>query len=554
MGRKKGRLILWAVTASLAGFLFGFDTIVINGAEKAFKLAWQLSDAIHGYAMGAALYGTVIGAMFGGIPAAKFGRRKTLISVGFLYFVSAVGSGLAVDLFGIKAVYVFMFARFIGGLGVGAATVASPMFISEIAPEKDRGKLAGMFQFNIVFGILVALASNALFGKLMEGNVHSWRWMLGIEAVPAFFYTIMTFILPESPRWLITHARRREEGVRIFSQINPDASEEDVEHLVKEIEESVTEKTMTEKFWTRRLRVPIMLAILVSVFNQFSGINIVFYYADRLLGLAGVENSLVAAISLGVTNLIFTFVGLWLIDRIGRRSLLAIGGVGYVISLGICAYAFLSTPTLKVVSAADDLRATAGRIQSAEKGEIFVSVEDMRSLRKTVEDQEGALVKLCREEWYKGIGVAVAEGEAVTNIDKMVIGKDATFAQIAEIAAVCRKEAGGLLGSTSMIVLVCLIAFIASHAVGQGSVIWVLISEIFPNDHRAAGTALGSATHWVCAAGMTTFFPIIAGMVETGYIFVFFCFCMCLQLLWIKFMVPETKGVTLEEIEKNWKL
>lgn len=540
---KRGHLILWAVTASLAGFLFGFDTIVISGAEQAFKLAWQLSNVVHGLAMGAALYGTVIGAMFGGIPAAKYGRKKTLITVGFLYFVSAVGSGIA------TGPWFFMVARFIGGLGVGAATVASPMFISEISPANNRGKLAGMFQFNIVFGILIALVSNALFGKWISGQI-AWRWMLGIEAVPAFIYTIMTFSLPESPRWLITHAKKREEGKEVFRLINPEASDDELEQLVKGVEETVEDKTRTARFWTSRLKVPIFLAIMVSVFNQFSGINIVFYFAPRLLGLAGIENPLLSSVALGVTNLIFTFLGLWLIDRLGRRSLLYIGSVGYILSLGICAYAFLSTPTLKVVSATKDLGDTVSKIEAADAGAIFVSDKDKAELVDTYEGQKAGLVELCGSEWYEGTKPIIT-AEPETDVEKMVIGSDATYGQVSEIASALKEESGGLLGATSMMVLVCLIGFIAAHAIGQGAVIWVLISEIFPNDHRAAGTALGSATHWVCAAGMTTLFPIVSGMVETGFIFGFFCFCMCLQLLWVKICVPETKGISLEDIEKK---
>lgn len=541
---KRGHLILWAVTASLAGFLFGFDTIVISGAEQAFKLEWQLPNWIHGLAMGAALYGTVIGAMFGGIPAARYGRKKTLITVGFLYFVSALGSAIAPE------PWTFMIARFIGGLGVGAATVASPMFISEISPANNRGKLAGMFQFNIVFGILIALVTNAVFGKWLPGDV-AWRWMLGIEAIPALAYTVMTFSLPESPRWLITHANKREEGAEIFRQINPKASDAEIEQLVKQVEETVADKVKTAKFWTARLKVPIFLAIMVSVFNQFSGINIVFYFAPRLLGLAGVENPLMSSVALGVTNLIFTFIGLWLIDRLGRRSLLYMGSVGYILSLGICAYAFLSTPTLKVVSAAKDLGDTVSTIQSAEDGKVFLAEADKAALLKNYDTQKAGLVELCASDWYRGTKPSVGVSGAPTDVQKMTIGSDATYVQVAEIAAACKKEAGGLLGGTSMMVLVCLIGFIAAHAVGQGAVIWVLISEIFPNDHRAAGTALGSATHWVCAAGMTTLFPIVSGAVETGFIFAFFCFCMCLQLLWVKFLVPETKGISLEEIEKK---
>jgi len=541
---KRGHLILWAVTASLAGFLFGFDTIVISGAEQDFKLAWQLPNWIHGLAMGAALYGTVLGAIFGGIPSAKYGRKKTLITVGFLYFVSAVGSGVAPD------PWTFMIARFIGGLGVGAATVASPMFISEISPPGNRGKLAGMFQFNIVFGILIALVSNALFGKLVAESV-AWRWMLGIEAIPALAYTLMTFSLPESPRWLITHAKQRLAGAEIFRLINPDASADEIESLVQEVEASVANVSGTEPFWTPRLRMPIFLAIMIAVFNQFSGINIVFYFAPRLLGLAGMGDPLLSSVALGVTNLVFTFLGLWLIDKLGRRSLLYIGSVGYILSLGVCAYAFLSEPTLKVVSAANDLADTAAAIQYEEQGKVFLSQKDKADLLENLQAQKAKLVELCDAAWYEGAKLTLSSPGTGTDVENLMIGPDATPSEVAKIAATCKHQASALVSTTSMIVLACLIGFIAAHAIGQGAVIWVFISEIFPNDHRSAGTSLGSATHWICAAGMTTLFPIVSGLVETGAIFAFFCFCMVLQLLWVKFFVPETKGISLEEIERK---
>jgi len=522
------RLIFWSVTAALAGFLFGFDTIVISGAERQIQNLWKLSGVVHGWAVGAALWGTVIGAIFGGIPAARFGRKKTLIWVGFLYFVSAVGSGVAQD------VVTFMIARFIGGLGVGASTVAAPMFISEISPARSRGKLAGMFQFNIVFGILVALVSNYfLKATLSEGL--AWRWMLGAEAIPAAIYTVMAFTLPESPRWLITHANKREQGAAIFRQINPELDDAAIEELVAEVEETRIGTEKTSKFLSRRLRIPILLAFLIAMFNQLSGINIVFYFAPRLLGLAGLQNDTLAAISLGVTNLIFTFVGLWLIDKIGRRSLLYIGSFGYILSLGFCAFAFLSNPAFEVVSASMDLSNSAGAVVKVDEGKTFFTEDDKAETREKYADAKTVLIEASQAKGYEG--------------DPVVISADATPAEVKDVADKTKTAAAEKLGFLSPLVLICLIGFIAAHAIGQGAVIWVFISEIFPNDHRAAGQALGSSTHWVFAAGMATLFPMIAAAVPTGYIFAFFCAMMCLQLLWVKVMVPETKGFTLEEMQ-----
>ncbi len=434
------KLFFWALTSALAGFLFGFDTVVISGAEQTIQTLWGLDSTLHGLAISMALWGTVLGSLVGGWPTEKLGRKKTLLSIGILYFVSAVGSAYAPE------VYSFMIARFIGGLGVGISTVAAPLYISEIAPPKDRGKLAGMFQFNIVFGILIAFLSNALLAGIGE---NAWRWMLGVEAFPALIYTLLCFGLPESPRWLITHGNDRRGGIAIFRRINPDSTDAELNALADEVAASVSHTDHAEKFFTRRLLKPISLAFFIAFFNQLSGINAILYFAPRIFAMTGLEESaaLLQSVGIGITNLIFTFVGLWLIDRLGRRTLLFIGSFGYIGSLGLCAWAF-STENFAIVPA-------------------------------------------------------------------------------------------------------CIFAFIAAHAIGQGAVIWVFISEIFPNRNRAAGQSLGSFTHWTFAALLTLFFPKMVEAFPPGVVFSFFCFMMCLQLLWVKFFVPETKGIPLEEMQKK---
>lgn len=433
------RLFLWALTSALAGFLFGFDTIVISGAEKKIQDLWKLSDTMHGLCMSSALWGTVLGAIIGGWPTDRFGRRKTLLWIGWLYFVSAVGSGIAIE------EYSFMFARFIGGVGVGIATVTAPLYISEISPPGHRGRLAGLFQFNIVLGILIAFVSNYLIGRYVDPDI-AWRWMLGVEAFPALIYTIMCFTIPESPRWLITLGQNKEAGMKIFHQINPTYTQSDLDDLVRNIETSIDPNATKEPFFVWRLRVPIMLAFLVAFFNQLSGINAILYFAPRIFEWTGLAESsaLLQSVGIGVTNLVFTYVGLWLIDRLGRRTLLFIGSIGYIASLGLCAWAFY-----------------AGQFT---------------------------------------------------------------------------------------IVPACIFAFIAAHAIGQGAVIWVLISEIFPTQHRAAGQALGSSTHWLFAALLTLMFPIMAAAFSPATIFGFFCGMMVLQLAWVIFFVPETRGVALEDM------
>jgi MFS transporter, SP family, arabinose:H+ symporter len=436
-----GRIFFWSLTSALAGFLFGFDTVVISGAEKTIQTLWGLSPGVHGIAMASALYGTVVGSLLGGWPADRFGRKATLLWIGVLYFVGAVGSAIAPN------VQVFIAARVIGGLGIGISTVVAPMYISEIAPAKQRGRLAGMFQFNIVFGILIAFVSSWLLAGI---GANAWRWMLGVAAFPSVLYALFCLGLPESPRWLLSRKGNRAAAIEVLQKIEPDSSKEQVVADADEIAAAAaTEQASAGHFWTSRLRRPILLAFLIAFFNQLSGINAILYFAPRIFELTGLgtKAALLQSVGIGLTNLVFTFVGLWLIDRLGRRTLLYIGSFGYIASLGLVAWAFFN-------------------------------------------------------QHYS-------------------------------------------------IVPVCIFAFIAAHAIGQGAVIWVFISEIFPNRHRAEGQTLGSFTHWIFAAALTTFFPKMVAAFPPGYVFSFFTFMMVLQLIWVKTMVPETKGVPLEQIQRE---
>jgi len=303
-----GRIFFWSLTSALAGFLFGFDTVVISGAEKTIQTLWGLSPGLHGFAMASALYGTVVGALLGGWLADRFGRKATLLWIGVLYFTGAVGSGLAPN------VATFIVARLIGGLGIGISTVVAPMFISEIAPPKYRGRLAGMFQFNIVFGILIAYVSNRLLAGVGD---NAWRWMLGVAAFPSVLYALFCFGLPESPRWLLSRKGDREAGLQVLQRIELDASKAEIAAEADAIIAASSTQSSSGNFWTKRLRKPILLAILIAFFNQLSGINAILYFAPRIFELSGLgaKAALLQSIGIGVTNLIFTFVGLWLIDR-----------------------------------------------------------------------------------------------------------------------------------------------------------------------------------------------------------------------------------------------
>src|SRR5258707_3105021 len=316
------RVFFWSLTSALAGFLFGFDTVVISGAEKTIQALWGLNPQLHGVAMASALYGTVVGSLIGGWPADRFGRKATLLWIGVLYFVGAVGSAMAPN------VTIFIVAGIIGGLGIGISTVAAPLYISEIAPPAQRGRLAGMFQFNIVFGILIAFVSNALLAGIGE---NAWRWMLGVAAFPTLLYALLCLGIPESPRWLLSRKGDREAGLQVLQRIEPDASKAEIATEADAIIAASSEKASSGHFWTRRLRKPILLAILIAFFNQLSGINAILYFAPRIFELTGLaaKAALLQSIGIGVTNLVFTFVGLWLIDRLGRRTLLYIGSFRY---------------------------------------------------------------------------------------------------------------------------------------------------------------------------------------------------------------------------------
>ena len=424
-----------AIVAALGGFLFGFDTAVISGAEQDIQKLWGLNDLTHGLAVAIALYGTVLGSLLAGYPSEVIGRKKTLILVGFLYLVSALGSALAPE------VYSFMFFRFLGGIGVGVASVTAPMYISEISPAKFRGRLVALFQFNIVFGIMVAFVSNYFLEGTSEND---WRWMLGVEAIPALIYSVLVNFIPESPRWLLLHKNNEEGAKFILAKMDP----ENVSGSIVAIKESVID--VKERLFSAKFNKPVMLVFLFAFFNQMSGINAIIYFAPRIFNAAGLatDSSLLSTAGIGLVNLVFTILGMSLIDKAGRKTLMYIGSVGLMLSLWLIT--------------------------------AFISKEF-----------EGIY-------WFFFI-------------------------------------------------------YIAFFAISQGAVIWVFISEIFPNTVRAYGQSFGSFTHWMFAAIIANVFPYFANLFieDQGPIFGFFGFMMFLQLIFVWKLMPETKGLSLEKIQKS---
>ena len=435
------KLLKWSMISALAGFLFGFDTVVISGAEKTLQIIWNSSDLFHGFVVvSMALWGTVIGAIFGGIPSDKLGRKKTLVFIGVLYFLSAIGSAFA------NGPIIFSFFRFIGGIGIGVSTIAVPTYITEISPAKDRGRLVGLYQFNLVFGMLIAFLSNYYFIAFGED---SWRYMMGIEAFPALLYLIFSFYIPFSPRWLISKGKINEAS-NILGQIN---TKDQTKIIIQEIESDLNNTKSDESIFIKKYRFVLILAFCVAFFNQFSGINAVLYYAPRIFEETGLDDTaaLFNSVIIGIINLIFTYIGISLIDKIGRKKLMLIGSVGYILSLLMMAL----------------------------------------------------------------------------NIKDNLIGIN-----------------------TSIFIF----SFIASHAIGQGTVIWVFISEIFPNKLRSNGQAFGSSVHWILAAIIPALIPYLFNTIGSEIVFLGFAIMMIFQLLFVIFIMPETKGISIESLFKKISL
>ena len=451
-----GFLLRSAIVAALGGLLFGFDTAVISGAEQALQELFTptyealaarmgglrfLSDPgfWHGCTTASALIGTILGAWWASKPSDAFGRRKTLALLAILYFVSAVGSALAWDWWS------FIIARFIGGLAVGGSSVVGPIYIAEISPAQSRGRLVALFQFNIVFGILLAFLSNYIIGTLDLGAVE-WRWIFGVEAVPAAAFFLLLLGNPRSPRWLMTRGHT-EEARKVLARLGI----AHVDQEIRAIQESIDleHHRVRERFFQKKYIKPIMLAFLIAMFNQLSGINALLYYSKRIFEMAGASADFarLQSVIVGATNLVFTMLAMAVIDFFGRKRLMLVGSIGYITSLSAVAWAFYT-------------------------------------------------------------------------------------------------ERGGA------IVLISFMVFIASHAFGQGAVIWVFISEIFPNRVRARGQALGCFTHWFMCALVAWTFPMLAERAG-AHVFAFYAGMMVLQLLWVIFIMPETKGVPLEEMQRK---
>lgn len=436
----KNSVLVWAIVVALGGFLFGFDTAVISGAEKSIQQYWNLSVFEHGLTISIALIGTVIGSLLGSAPSDRFGRKNTLYFVAIAYLLSSLGTALAHNW------SFFLVFRFLGGLGVGASSVTAPIYISEISPAERRGRLVGLFQFNVVLGILISYLSNYL---ISQGGESSWRWMLGVQAVPSLAFLILIGFVPESPRWLVLKKGMKDKALGILKIINPLNAEQELEAISST---SLGEGNKSkESLFSGQYTSPVVFAVLFAFFNQVSGINAIIYYAPRIFEMAGLgaHSSLLSTVGIGLINFVFTLLALNFIDKVGRRVLMLIGSFGLIASLFLVAFTFAS-----------------GK--------------------------------------FSGLAIPIY-----------------------------------------------MMVFIAFFAFSQGAVIWVFISEIFPNQVRAKGQTLGSSTHWIIAAIIAFSFPYFAESLGGAVTFSFFGTMMVLQLIFVWRFMPETKGKSLEQVEKT---
>ncbi|MDR2757301.1 MAG: sugar porter family MFS transporter [Planctomycetaceae bacterium] len=526
-------IIRSAIIAALGGFLFGFDTAVISGTVDSLKMVFQLDDWWLGFTVASALFGTILGAGIAQWPSNYWGRKPTLIILAVFYFVSAIGSAFP-DCHGYLTTpwnwYSFLFFRFLGGIAVGGASVVSPLYTAEISPAKIRGILVAITQFNIVLGILVAFFSNFIITGMNYGDTE-WRWMFGVEAIPAALFFFLLFFVPESPRWLIGRNRINHAKI-ILDTLGTDS--ENTETEIQVIQNAIKEESVHGKeiFFCRQLCFPIFLAICMAAFNQLSGINAILYYAPKVFTIAGAskELSMFFPVIIGLTNLVFTVTAMFVIDRFGRRKLMLIGSLGYILSLCVVAGAFIVF--------AEEFNVSIKQVAFTEATEKLEKIQIMYDNAVSPEEKQ-----FFTEELEKAKLVLNQAGEELRG----EIWKDVPL-ESRSLKSNTVSMAGIL------IVLGGLMVFIASHAFGQGACIWVFIGEIFPNKVRAQGQALGSFVHWILAAIITQLFPPLLALFGAVSLFLIFAGMMFLQLLWVIFVMPETKQIPLEEMQKILKI
>jgi MFS transporter, SP family, xylose:H+ symportor len=438
-----GILLVSAIVAALGSLLFGFDTAVISGTTEALRHMFNLNANWWGFTVSSALLGTMVGSLLVGRPADWWGRRPVLSLLAVLFVIAALGCALAWNW------YALLFFRWLGGVAVGGASVVCPMYITEIAPAKRRGLLVAVSQLNIVLGILLAYFSNFVVARLLGADSpNTWRWMFGVMTAPAVAFLLTALMIPESPRWLVKQGRR-PQAESVLARFGHEAPAQEAAEIAESLKAEMT--GAHQRLLQAKYLKPLLLACMIAAFNQLDGINAVLYYAADIFRMAGASKTtaLMQSVIIGFTNLVMTIIAMALIDRVGRKLLLLIGSVTFVMSHALAAWVF------------------------------------------------------------------------------------ATHAQ------------GG-------IVIVALMGVVGTHAYSQGAVVWVIINELLPNAVRASGSAVVCSLLWVLCLGVSWSFPVVAAVPSGGaYAFGFFALMMVLQFVLVAKFLPETKGVSLEQLQQR---
>lgn len=497
----KSYTVLISLIVALGGFLLGFDSAVISGAVKGITVYFEMTDWMLGFSVGCVIFGAMAGNLMAGPAADYFGRKKVLIVVAALFTISASWSALATG-------YVeFITARIIGGIGIGGAILIAPIYIAEIAPPKLRGSLVSFNQLNIVIGISVAYFSNYFLVDLGE---NSWRYMLGVEAIPAFLYFVALFSVPRSPRWLIKKMNKVEDARKILARIG---GKEYADYTIAEIERgmAIEEKQGRLKdLFSYRNRTIMIIAIGIAFFQQITGINAIFYYAPTIFEQAGgsTDSSFLQAIVVGLTNLVFTLVAIWLIDRLGRKPLLLIGTAFMTIALAMATYAFNDA------SYAFN-RSTLDKVNNKE---IKVALQDLDG------------------QTFDGQAVLFQNVQPRLSEDQFLDFK--------------RNEITNFIQINATLVLVAILLYVAAFAISLGPVMWTLISEIFPSKIKGLAISVVGFFNSLISFSVTQVFPwelSNLGPTATFAIYAVLSFC---AILFVKKYVIETKGKSLEEVQE----
>lgn len=511
-------IVVIAVIVALGGFLLGFDSAVISGAVPFYKDVFGLDSGswILGFSVGSIIAGAIIGNFIGGPFSDYLGRKGVLIITAFLFAFCAFGTAFT------NNIVFFVIARIVGGLGVGMAILVAPMYIAEISPQKYRGTLVSINQFNIVIGISIAYFSNYFILKNVTDPDLNWRWMLGVGAIPAVLYFLLLFFVPQSPRWLALKGRH-DEAKKILTRIGGEEYAQEVhgEILTNLKKANVKGQSSIKEIFSSSMSTILIVGFGIAFFQQITGINAIFYYAPMIFGMAGgaQDSAFIQAAILGLTNVLFTIVAMFLIDKLGRRPLLILGSIGITLSLSLAAFAF---------------NQATYQIKSSEITSLIEEVQVSEEMNKDLALFEKGLAKMTDVSFE-------SEVEFFDEVEQHIGASNYNLFK----NNILQKA----ISMNAILVLIALIFYVASFAVSLGPVMWTLLSEIFPNKHRGLMISIVGTWNSIVSFMVATIFPVELEILGTAGTFWIFALFGLLTLLFTLKFVPETKGQSLEELE-----